>query len=80
MNKKQSYDVLYNCQYNAVLKTVNNMFFHNEEKSKLWIESPNPLLGNVSPVSMLKIGRFDKLMRVIYTSIYENEAPKRAKR
>jgi uncharacterized protein (DUF2384 family) len=80
MNKKQSSEALYTCQYNAVLKTVNNMFFHNEEKSKFWIESPNPLLGNVSPVSMLKIGRFDKLMGVIYTSIYENEAPNQVKK
>lgn len=78
--KKQSIEALYKCQYNAVLKTINNMFFHDEVKSKLWLESVNPLLGNVAPVNMLKFGRFDKLMNFVYTSIYENETQEQVKK
>jgi len=69
---KDSDTKLYDCQYNAVLKTVNNMFFHDESKSQFWMICTNPLLGSVSPVSMLKAGSFSKLMKIIYTSLGEN--------
>lgn len=66
---------LFDCQYNAALKAV-DMFFNDIQRSKFWLICINPLLGNVSPVSMLKVGRFDKLMNFIYTSLDENMAPR----
>lgn len=71
MTKKQLDKALYECQYQASLKAV-NFYFDNEDKSILWMEIENPLLGNVSPITMLKMGRFDKLMDFIYVQSKEN--------
>ena len=37
-----------------------------------WFTTPNPLLGNVSPVDMIKNGRQDKLCKWILNQIEEN--------
>ena len=49
------------------------MHFNDLEKSKLWLEVMNPSLGNVTPIQMLKLGRYQKLMEFIYTSLEENK-------
>jgi len=61
-------ETLYNCQYQATLKAV-NMYFNNISKATDWMYTENPLLGHITPVSMLKVGRFDKLMKFIYDQI-----------
>jgi hypothetical protein len=62
---------LFDCQYQATFKAVNG-FFNNESKATDWMYTRNPLLGDVVPVDMIKIGRFDKLMKFIYTQLEEN--------
>jgi hypothetical protein len=61
-------EALYNCQHQAALKAV-NMYFNNISKATDWMYTRNPLLGDVVPNDMLKIGRFDKLMKFIYDQI-----------
>jgi len=51
-------------------------FFKDERKTVLWFRTPNPLLGDVSPRDMIKIGRFRKLRRFIQNALAENESPK----
>lgn len=70
-NKPRFDKSLFNSQYVAALKAVNS-FFNDYKKSKVWMLAVNPLLGNVSPYSMVRLGRFDKLMTFIYTQIEEN--------
>ena len=64
---------LFECQYVAALKEV-DAYFNNEAKSEIWMQTLNPLLGGVSPIYMLEVGRFDKLQTFIYTQLSENKA------
>jgi hypothetical protein len=47
-------------------------FFKDINKTILWFQTPNPLLGNVSPANMIKMGRFGKLLRFIQTAREES--------
>lgn len=47
-------------------------FFKDVDKTMLWFQTPNPLLGNVSPANMIKMGRFGKLLRFIQTAREES--------
>jgi len=47
-------------------------FFNNVEKTTLWFSTPNPLLGDMSPRNMIKVGRFQKLLKFIQTALDEN--------
>jgi len=40
-------------------------------KGILWFETPNPLLGGISPLDMIKIGRHEKLFKFIDNQIAE---------
>jgi hypothetical protein len=40
-------------------------FFQDDVKTKLWLQTPNPMLGNVSPRDMIRFGRFNKLLRFV---------------
>ena len=40
-------------------------FFLDDVKTKLWLQTPNPMLGNVSPRDMIRFGRFAKLQRFV---------------
>ena len=72
MKRKAKFDqILFECQYVAALKVVDT-FFNNESKSIDWMYTRNPLLGDVTPVDMIKVGRFDKLMQFIYDRMGEN--------
>jgi hypothetical protein len=39
--------------------------FNDPKKVKLWIETPNPLLGDISPLAMLLTGRSKKLLKIV---------------
>ena len=52
-------------------------FFGEEGKTILWFQTPNPLLGSISPKEMIKRGRFRKLLAFIQTALEENKPPKR---
>jgi len=72
MKRKAKFDQnLFDCQYQAALKAV-DAFFNDEKKSKIWMVTENPLLGEISPIDMIDAGRFDKLMKFIYTQLEEN--------
>jgi hypothetical protein len=48
-------------------------FFNDQNKTILWFQVPNPLLGNIAPRDMIRIGRFDKLLKFIQTALDENQ-------
>jgi len=51
-------------------------FFEGDlHKIALWMSNKNPLLGNISPESMIKVGRFGKLMQFIENQLDENRPP-----
>ena len=47
-------------------------FFDDEDKALLWFQIPNPMLGNVAPRDMIRIGRFNRLLKFIQTALSEN--------
>lgn len=46
-------------------------YFQDDVKTKLWFQTPNPMLGNFSPRDMIRFGRFDKLRRFVMEAIEE---------
>lgn len=59
-------------EWGVALNLVGN-FFKNQQKTVLWFKTPNPMLGNVTPRDMIRMGRFKKLMVFIQTALKENE-------
>jgi uncharacterized protein (DUF2384 family) len=60
----------------AVALNLVAQFFGDEQKTVLWFKTPNPLLGDITPRDMIRIGRFRKLRRFIQTALSENESHK----
>jgi len=48
-------------------------FFGNEKKAKKWFTVENPLLGYVTPNSMLESGRGKKLLKFIENQLSQNK-------
>ena len=48
-------------------------FFQDPNKAILWFDISNPLLGDLSPRDMIKLGRFKKLRDFIQTALDENK-------
>lgn len=59
----------------AVAMSLVAQYFKDVQKTILWFKTSNPLLGNVSPREMIRIGRFKKLHRYILSALSENEQP-----
>ena len=57
----------------AVALNLVAQFFQDEQKTILWFQTPNPLLGDMTPRDMIRIGRFRKLCRFIQTALSENQ-------
>lgn len=60
----------------AVALNLVAQFFKDEQKTVLWFKTPNPMLGDVPPRDMIKIGRFKKLRQFILQALSENEKSK----
>jgi hypothetical protein len=46
-------------------------FFDDDVKTRLWFQTPNPVLGNVSPRDMIRLGRYNKLLRFVTVAMEE---------
>jgi len=49
-------------------------FFQDDVKTKLWLQTPNPLLGNTSPKDMIRVGRYRKLLQFVTDALREGAA------
>jgi hypothetical protein len=56
----------------CVLNDVRSFFNDDKDKFELWMKTDNPMLGDVSPVFMIKLGKKRKLMNFIKDSLSEN--------
>jgi len=61
----------------AVALNMVAQFFKDEQKTVLWFKTPNPLLGDVTPRDMIRVGRFKKLYKFIYYALSENESSRK---
>ncbi len=61
----------------AIALALVAQYFKDVNKTVLWFKTPNPLLGNIAPRELIRIGRFKKLHRFILNALAENEQPSR---
>ncbi len=48
-------------------------FLKDKDKTILWFTMSNPLLGDLSPRDMIRVGRFKKLLKFIQGALNENQ-------
>lgn len=53
-------------------KLVLNFFNGDKKKTALWFTTENPLLGGMPPRDLVDLGRADKLLKIIETSLAKN--------
>jgi hypothetical protein len=53
----------------SVVSIVSTQFNQEKEKTRLWFSMPNPLLGGVTPLQMILLGKHKKLMKFIQRAI-----------
>ena len=57
-----------------VCDLVAHHFGGDVRKTTLWFKTRNPLLGNISPRDMIRLGRYERLQRFIQDAIAETLA------
>ena len=57
----------------SVFRMVSDFFEGDVSKAKLWFYEKNTLLGGISPVEMISLGRTSKLEKLIRQTISENK-------
>lgn len=57
-----------------LLNLVAQYFSGDAHKTALWFTLPNPLLGNIKPRDMIRIGQYKKLYKFIINALSENKA------
>ncbi|WP_290593108.1 hypothetical protein [Arenimonas sp. SCN 70-307] len=55
----------------SVINLVAGVFDGDAVKTALWFKAVNPLLGDVAPRDMIRLGRYDKLRKFIVSAIAE---------
>lgn len=55
-----------------IMDLIMEFFKQDIVKTCNWFMTANPLLGNIAPVVMLKLGRTDKLLKLIQSLKEEN--------
>lgn len=50
-------------------------FQGDKTKVEAWFREDNPMLGGVSPLRMIQLGRGEKLVKIVDQWLAENEAP-----
>ena len=53
----------------SVCELVASYFDGDPAKTSLWFKLPNPMLGNISPRDMIRLGRYKKLIKFIHEAM-----------
>lgn len=56
----------------AVANMVADIFDGDVAKTALWFRTKNPMLGDIAPRDMVRLGRYDRLRRFIVSAIQED--------
>lgn len=59
-----------------ICSLVAEYFGGNPEKTSLWFKAPNPMLGTLTPRDMIRLGRYQKLMKFVLQARAENNGDK----
>lgn len=49
-----------------IINLVAEQFDGDINKTALWFNTKNPMLGNMSPIDMIRFGRYEKLQKFIF--------------
>jgi hypothetical protein len=55
----------------SICNSVAGFFNGDAHKTTLWFKTPNPMLGDVAPRDMIRLGRYDKLRKFVVNAIIE---------
>ena len=58
----------------AIANLVAGIFSGDAAKTALWFRTKNPLLGDISPRDMVRLGRYDRLRRFILSATQDDAA------
>ena len=53
----------------VVCELVAGYFKGDVQKTALWFQLPNPLLGNIAPREMIRYGRYKKLLKFVQSAL-----------
>jgi hypothetical protein len=56
----------------VICEQVAGYFKGNGQRTFLWFSLPNTMLGNISPVEMIKLGRYKKLYHFVHNALAGN--------
>ncbi len=59
-------------QWAVLFNKVAEFFKGDVYKTNLWFNVPNPLLGNITPKDMIRLGRYKKLYSFVSQAIEDN--------
>lgn len=51
-------------------------FFNDIDKTYAWLKTKNPLLGDLSPLDLIKLGKGRKILKFVINCIDENKEMK----
>jgi uncharacterized protein (DUF2384 family) len=54
------------------LELVLEFFMGDKKRTMAWFTTPNPLLGNVEPLDLIRMGQADTVLRFVKTQLGEN--------
>lgn len=60
-------------QIGNICNLVAEAFSGDQQKTALWFKTHNPLLGNVTPRDMIRLGRYKKLLQFILDAREETQ-------
>lgn len=60
----------------TTINLVATFFSGDADKTIAWFKAKNPLLGDVSPRDMIRLGRFDRLRKFIINAMMERSRPR----
>ena len=63
-------------EISITINMVAKVFNGDPEKTALWFRARNPLLGDVAPRDMIRLGRFERLRKYIIGAMGINDAAK----
>lgn len=54
------------------INRVAKVFDGDKAKTALWFQTPNPLLGEIAPVELIRMDKFDNLRKFIQSAVAPN--------
>jgi hypothetical protein len=56
-----------------IVKLLMGFFYYDRKKPRLWLNTPNPLLGGIKPIDMINCGQSEKLLKFVQAMLKENK-------